>query len=126
MAILDEFLTSISGCLRAKDALGLKSWLLVEPPLPDQYFQISQELQISYRDSNHLERHITKLIPENDDGKADEGDVWPGFLAFMKEYLEFWRDVNFEDLLETHSQLSGLVKYVYPRGFLGHKNNLNL
>ncbi|TVY54335.1 PCI domain-containing protein [Lachnellula cervina] len=109
MAILDEFLTSISGFLRAKDALQLKSWLVVEPPVDDQYYQLAQELKVSFRDGDHLERRITKLIPENDDGKADEGDVWPGFLVFMKDYLEFWRDVNFEDLLETHSQLSGLV-----------------
>lgn len=126
MAILDEFLTSISGFLRAKDALQLKSWLVVEPPVDDQYYQLAQELKVSFRDGDHLERRITKLIPENDDGKADEGDVWPGFLVFMKDYLEFWRDVNFEDLLETHSQLSGLVKYVYLRGYLEHLNNGNL
>jgi hypothetical protein len=28
----------------------------------------------------------------------------------LKEYLEFWRDVNFSDLLETHTQLSNLAK----------------
>jgi hypothetical protein len=112
MTVLDGFLTSISGFLRAKDALQLQKYLRVEPPLPAEYGQLSQELKASYRDSDHLERHITKLIPENDDGKADEGDVWPGFLVFMKEYLEFARDVNFDDLLKTHSQLSGLVKYV--------------
>ncbi|KAH9220158.1 hypothetical protein DL95DRAFT_383528 [Leptodontidium sp. 2 PMI_412] len=27
----------------------------------------------------------------------------------MKEYLEFWRDVNLDDLLETHIQLSSLA-----------------
>jgi hypothetical protein len=113
-ATLDRFLTSISELLRAKNAAQLQDYLRVEPPLPADYTQLSQELKASFRDSDHLERHITKLIPENDDGKADEGDVWPGFLAFMKEYLEFWRDVNFDDLLETHSQLSGLVKCVYP------------
>jgi hypothetical protein len=46
---------------------------------------------------------------------VEEGDTWPGFLAFMKEYLEFWRDVNFDDLLETHTQLSGVVKYASPQ-----------
>ncbi|TVY80607.1 PCI domain-containing protein [Lachnellula suecica] len=109
MPVLDGFLTSISGFLRAKDADQLQKWLVVEPPVPIEYTQLSQELKASYQDSDHLERHIEKLIPENDNGKADEGDVWPGFLAFMKDYLEFWRVVNFDDLLETHSQLSGLV-----------------
>jgi hypothetical protein len=28
----------------------------------------------------------------------------------MKEYLEFWRDVNFDDLLGTHTQLSAVTK----------------
>lgn len=36
----------------------------------------------------------------------------------MKEYLEFWRDVNLDDLLETHIQLSSLAKWVYPPGLL--------
>ncbi|KAI9733825.1 MAG: hypothetical protein M1818_007092 [Claussenomyces sp. TS43310] len=109
MAVVEQFLTSISSFLRARDATKLRDWLKVEPPLPDQYYELSRELQASYRDSDALEGHIAKLVPENGNGKADEGDVWPGFLAFMKEYLEFWRDVNFDDLLETHQQLSSLV-----------------
>ncbi|RDL35690.1 Uncharacterized protein BP5553_06302 [Venustampulla echinocandica] len=109
MAILDGFLTSISGFLRTRDDLQLRLFLRVEPPLPEQFVQLSQELKASYRDGKVLERHLTKLIPENEDEYGEEGDVWPGFLAFMQEYLEFWRDVNFEDLLETHSQLSSLV-----------------
>ena len=122
-SILDEFLTSITAFLRAKDTLKLQMWLVVEPPVDDQYYQLAQELKRSYRDSDHLERRITILIPENDTGTADEGDVWPGFLAFMIEYLEFWRAVIFEDVLERHSKLSGLVKYVCPRELLGHRNN---
>lgn len=109
MPVIETFLSNISIFLRSKDATQLRNWLRVEPPLPDQYYQLGNELRSSFSDSNSLERHIAKLIPENN--KNDEGDVWPGFLAFMKEYLEFWRDVNFEDLLETHSQLSSLVKY---------------
>lgn len=110
MAIVDEFLKSISSFLRSKDAAQLQLYFRVEPPLPDHFTQLSQELKDSYRDSSKLEKHIERLIPENDNGGPDEGDVWPGFLAFMKEYLEFWRDVNFGDLLETHSQLSSVVK----------------
>jgi hypothetical protein len=112
MAIIEQFLTSISGFLRAKDAAKLQDWLRVEPPLPEEYYNLGRELQISYADSDALERYITKLVPENDSPSLEEGGAWPGFLAFIKEYLEFWRDVNFEDLLETHSQLSGLVKSV--------------
>jgi nuclear mRNA export protein PCID2/THP1 len=114
MAIIEEFLSSILRFLRTKDAANLQLWLRVEPPLPDQYYQLGQELRQSYSDSKALEKYIEKLLPENSNGKADEGDTWPGFLAFMKEYLEFWRDVNFDDLLETHNQLSGVVKYARP------------
>ncbi len=112
MAIIEEFLSSILTFLRAKDAAKLQLWLRVEPPLPDQYYQLSQELRQSYNDSKALEKYIEKLLPENNNGKAEDGDTWPGFLAFMKEYLEFWRDVNFDDLLETHTQLSSVVKYI--------------
>lgn len=110
MAIIEEFLTAICGFLRAKDAVKLQDWLRVEPPLPDHYYKLGAELKASYQDSDALERYIEKLLPENNNGKAEEGDVWPGFLAFIKAYLEFWRDVNFEDLLETHVQLSELAK----------------
>lgn len=114
MAIVDEYLKSILNLLRAKNSVELQFYLRVEPDpqLPDNFIRLSQELKASYRDGNVLERHITKLLPENDDSKPDEGDVWPGFQAFIKEYLEYWRDVNFDDLLETHSQLSGLAKFV--------------
>jgi hypothetical protein len=114
MSIVDEYLKSILDLLRAKNSAELQFYLRVEPDpqRPDNFLRLSQELKTSYQDSNVLERHITKLLPENDDAKTDEGDVWPGFLAFIKEYLEYWRDVNFNDLLETHSQLSGLAKSV--------------
>jgi hypothetical protein len=110
MPIVDEFLSSISNFLGTKNSLQLQLFLRVEPPLPDQYLQLSQELKSSYRDGNKLELHIGKLVPEADDGDAEVGGAWPGFLAFLKEYLEFWRDVNFSDLLETHTQLSNLAK----------------
>ena len=110
MPVIDDYLLGVSRLLRAKNSSELKLYLRVEPPLPEDFVQLSQELKTSYSDGNILERKIAKLIPENDDGGDEEGNVWPGFQAFMKEYLEFWRDVNFEDLLETHSQLSALAK----------------
>ncbi|RDW79479.1 hypothetical protein BP6252_04117 [Coleophoma cylindrospora] len=109
MAIIEEFLASIHAFLKTKDALKLQDWLRVEPPLPEHYYKLGAELKAKYKDGNVLERYIEKLLPENANARADEGDVWPGFLAFMKAYLEFWRDVDFEDLLRTHTQLSELV-----------------
>ncbi|KAF7871774.1 hypothetical protein EAF04_003881 [Stromatinia cepivora] len=109
MAILEEFLESILKFLRTKDSTNLQLWLRVEPPLPDHYFQLGQELRASFQNSTALERQIAKLLPDDPDASYEDGNVWPGFLAFMKDYLEFWRDVNFEDLLETHSQLTALA-----------------
>lgn len=111
MTILDGYLTEISNLLRAKNDIALRSYLRVEPPLPDDFAKLSSELKASWQDSSRLENHIEKLIPESDDDKAEEGGSWPGFLAFMKEYLEYWRDVNMDDLARTHEQLSSLAKY---------------
>lgn len=110
MPVLDGFLAEISSFLKTKNEHQLRLYLRVEPPLPDEFVQLSHELKVSWRDGNRLERHIEKLIPISDDDKADEGGAWPGFLAFMKEYLEYWRDVSFDDLVQTHEQLSGLAK----------------
>ncbi|KAB8299307.1 hypothetical protein EYC80_001382 [Monilinia laxa] len=109
MAILEEFLESILKFLRTKDSINLQLWLRVEPPLPAHYFQLGQELKVSFPNSSPLERQIAKLLPDDPDASFEDGNVWPGFLAFMKDYLEFWRDVNFDDLLETHSQLTALA-----------------
>jgi hypothetical protein len=107
MAILDEFLESIAKFLRSRDEIQLRLFLRVEPPLPDHFLQLGHELRASYQDGDNLERHIQKFLPDN--GDSDRLGIWPGFLAFLKIYLEYWRDVNFDDLLETHSQLSALV-----------------
>lgn len=110
MSTTKLFLTSISSFLHAKDASSLASWLVVEPPLPQEYAQLSIELK-----SN---------IPSFNDG-------WPSFTAFIKEYLEFWRDVNFEDLLQTHAQLTALVNSCitalsHPEGIIILPTTINL
>ncbi|KAH7312938.1 COP9 signalosome-like protein complex subunit 12 [Rhexocercosporidium sp. MPI-PUGE-AT-0058] len=109
MAVLDQFLSSILSFLKAKDAVQLQSFLQVEPPLPAEYLQLSQELRSRWSDGKKLEQHIERLLPFNDDDKADEGGAWPGFLSFIQEYLEFWKDADFEDLVSTHVKLSALI-----------------
>ncbi len=93
---LAQFLHSIAGFLQAKDAESLKQYLLVEPPMPDAYGELSIELQ-----DVDIEGAVALI---------DNDDAWPGFLAFMRLYLEYIRTVNSEDLLETHTQLNVLVK----------------
>jgi hypothetical protein len=113
MTVVDHFLSSIFQFLKAKDGVQLRLWFQVEPPLPQEYTQLSQELKASWIDSKKLEQYIENALPFNDDDLSEEGGAWPGFLAFMQTYLEFWRDVKFEDLLATHLQLSALIMLVY-------------
>jgi nuclear mRNA export protein PCID2/THP1 len=96
MGRTDEFLSSISGFLRAKDAAQLQKWLVVEPPLPEAYVELSREVKTL---------DIDKAVDS-----IDNDDAWPGFIAFMKLYLDFFRRVDYGNLLDTHTQLSALVK----------------
>ncbi|PBP27239.1 COP9 signalosome-like protein complex subunit 12 [Diplocarpon rosae] len=109
MAVIDQFLSSIFQFLKHKDVLQLQAFFRVEPPLPDEFTQLGLELRNSWTNSKSLEQYIETALPFNDDNNSDEGGAWPGFLAFVQNYLEFWRDVSFEDLLRTHSQLTTLI-----------------
>lgn len=91
-----EFLQSISSFLASKDAASLKQYLVVEPPMPDAYRELTIELQ-----GVDIDKAVALI---------DNDDAWPGFLGFMRLYLEFFRDVDYADLLGTHIQLSALVK----------------
>lgn len=104
-----EFLQSISSFLHKKDAASLKEYLVVEPPMPDAYRELTLELQ-----NVDIDKAVDLI---------DNDDAWPGFLAFMRLYLEFFRTVDYADLLETHVQLSALVKYApIP---IGKENKVN-
>lgn len=109
MAILETFLTSISEFLRQKDSNKLKQWLWVEPPAPDHYTQLGLELKAAWQDGKKLEKLIDKLVKESEDETSDEGGTWPGFNAFLKEYLIYWRDADWNDMLGTNQRLSDVV-----------------
>lgn len=119
MSIVDEFLKSILTFLQTKDGNQLRLFLRVEPPLPDQFTQLSQELKqrfprvkqeaIDGRNAK-LDDYIEKLVPVPDDDETS--GAWPSFQIFIREYFKFWRDVEFDDLLTTHTLLSEATKYV--------------
>lgn len=111
MALTAQFLTSIRGFLKALDGETLRDWLKVEPPLPQQYFDLAAELKKAYQDNAAIERLIEACLPEEDDVPEGQGTTWPGFAAFMKDYFEYWRDVDFNDLLGAHQLLTALTKY---------------
>ncbi|KAI0489512.1 thiolase [Xylaria cf. heliscus] len=106
---IEKFLTSIRGFLKARNGIGLRDWLRVEPPLPQQYLDLAAELKNGYRNSNAVAKLVEKCLPEEDDLPEDQATSWPGFIAFVKDYFEYWRDVNFDDLLGAHQLLTGLT-----------------
>ncbi|KAH8164885.1 hypothetical protein CIB48_g3365 [Xylaria polymorpha] len=109
MSLALQFLTSIRGFLKSRNGIGLRDWLRVEPPLPQQYLDFATELKNGYRNANGIAKLVEKCLPEEDDLPEDQGTAWPGFIAFVKDYFEYWRDVNFDDLLGAHQLLMGLT-----------------
>ncbi|KAF4974200.1 hypothetical protein FZEAL_8878 [Fusarium zealandicum] len=111
MPLVLDFLTQIRKFIRAQNGDELRAWLQVEPGSPQQYHNLAAELRSQFRQQG-LDNVIDKSLPQEDDVPDGQATVWPGFVAFMKDYLAFWRDVNYEDLLNAHQLLSGLVKCV--------------
>lgn len=97
--------------MKAQNSTELRNWLLVEPNASQTYHNLASELRSSFRPGGKsLEDLVEKCLPEEDDVPDGEATPWPGFVAFMTDYLQFWRDVNFDDLLQAHALLGGVVK----------------
>lgn len=111
MPLVLEFLTQVRNFVRAQDGDKLRAWLQVEPGSPQQYHNLAGELRSQFRQQG-LDNVIERSLPQDDDVPDGQATVWPGFIAFMKDYLAFWRDVDYDDLLGAHQLLSGLVKCV--------------
>ncbi|KAI0599371.1 hypothetical protein F4775DRAFT_123387 [Biscogniauxia sp. FL1348] len=109
MALTIKFLTSIRGFLKTRNGDGLRDWLMVEPPLPQEYLNLATELKNGYRNTNAIEKLVESCLPEEDNVPEDQGTAWPGFVSFMRDYFEYWRDVDFEDLLGAHQLLTALT-----------------
>ncbi|KAI1499666.1 hypothetical protein F5X99DRAFT_389118 [Biscogniauxia marginata] len=109
MALTIKFLTSIRGFLKTRNGDSLRDWLLVEPPLPQEYLNLATELKNGYRNANAIEKLVESCLPEEDNVPEDQGTAWPGFISFMRDYFEYWRDVDFEDLLGAHQLLTALT-----------------
>lgn len=109
---LDQFLNEITRILREKNGTQLQNFMLLEPPLPPLYNVMVKELKKSFESSSQeaLEEKCRSFLPEYDEG--DEGGSWLSFISFLAKYLAFIRDVNVNDLVETHDMLKGLLKSV--------------
>lgn len=115
MSVVDRFLAEINEILRAKNGQKLQEYLVIEPPLPSLYSVIVNELQQLFPTRKHdvLEIKCKKLLPEYDEGESTGGS-WTAFITFMVQYFAFLRDVNVDQLVETHAMLQSLLKCVSP------------
>lgn len=115
MALVTQFLSSIRGFVLQQDGDQLRDWLKVEQNASSQYYELQAQLRSGFpARSKALERFVEKCLPEEDDVSDGKGSPWPGFVSFMVDYLQYWRDVNFDDLLGLHELLSTLLTYVRP------------
>lgn len=111
MSLDTQFLAQIRQYVRSHDSDSLRSWLQVHPNSSASYYNLQKELKARRPRDEDLEAVINESLPLDDSDGGDDGAVWPGFQAFMKDYMHFWRDVNFEDLPAAHQLLGSLVKY---------------
>ena len=109
---IDKFLGEIIRIVLAKNGVKLQQYLILEPPLPPLYNQIVGELKQVYPPSSQdaLQVKCKSFIPERDEDEVG-GSRLP-FISFMVKYFCFLRDVNVDNLVETHDMLKALLKWV--------------
>ncbi|ROT39447.1 hypothetical protein SODALDRAFT_275484 [Sodiomyces alkalinus F11] len=111
MALLEQFLSQIRTFVRRQDVDELRQWLPVEPTASQTYHVLAAELRTRFprKDGPALEQAVEQCLPEDDEVPDGKATPWPGFVTFIKDYLIFWRDVDFNNLLTAHALLCGLV-----------------
>ncbi|KAL4816775.1 hypothetical protein BDW67DRAFT_184592 [Aspergillus spinulosporus] len=106
--VLDRFITSLAEIVRDRDGAKLQDFLQIEPPLPDVYRQMVDELRQNYPNGSTKEAELLRrcegLVPRSKGSSA-----WTAFPTFMKLYFCFLRDVNVDNLLETYDMLKMLL-----------------
>lgn len=110
MSLVAQFLGQIRNQVRGQQGDALGSWLQVAPQSGGQYHSMALELRSQYAQKSSIDSIIEKYLSEDDDVPEGQVAPWSGFNAFIKDYLAFWRDVNYDDLLAAHELLNTLVK----------------
>lgn len=107
---IDKFLSEITRIIQQKDGLQLQDFLIIEPPLPPLYNQIVSEVRQAYPPTSQgaLENKCKSFIPEYEEG--EDGGSRLSFTTFLVKYFIFLRDVNVDNLVETHDMLKALLK----------------
>jgi hypothetical protein len=113
MSRVNELLVTIRQDIAIGNGERLRQWLQVVPEAAASYHEMGQELRDKRDKPLHgsLEKWIEHMIPDEAD-HAKEGQItaWGGLYAFIKEYLIYWRDADWSDLLRTHELLTSVVK----------------
>ena len=109
---LDQFLAEIAEIIKKKNGVQLQEYLIYEPPLPPLYNKIVMEVKQFYPPNSQkaLENKCISFIPEYEEGE-DSGSR-TSFVMFLVKYFAFLRDVNTDNLIETHDLLKALLKCV--------------
>lgn len=125
MPLVVHFLVQVRQFVRNQNGDGLSAWLRVEPNSAAEYYNLKAELRAQYKSRSNgrggakgaagggtksLDDEVEDALPQDDDVPEGQATAWPGLIAFMKDYMSFWRDVDFDDLLGAHQLLSSLVK----------------
>lgn len=107
---IDRFLGEIARIVKEKDGAGLQQYLVIEPPLPPLYGQIVMELKQTFPIFNEgaLEKKCIEFIPDYEEG--EDGGSRISFISFLVKYFVFLRDVDSNNLIQTHSMLKALLK----------------
>ncbi|KAH8894065.1 hypothetical protein GQ53DRAFT_744841 [Thozetella sp. PMI_491] len=106
---LDQFLGGVRNVVRSANGVELRNWLRIGADSPGIYFELAQELKAAQHNDAALQNKIDLALPEEDDVREGQGSPWPGLNSFMKEYLIFWREANFNDLILLHAKTSDLL-----------------
>ncbi|PHH55384.1 Protein CSN12 -like protein [Ceratocystis fimbriata CBS 114723] len=108
MSLLLQFLSTILDYVHKQDGPSLGAWLKVEPTASEQYFKLAQELRSQFRDAAAVESTVAKCFPDEDPVEG-KGAPWAGLVSFLREYVMYWRDADFDDLAKTHERLCTLT-----------------
>ena len=106
--VLDRFIFDVTEVVKARDAKKLLDYLHIEPPFPDVYRDLIEELRRHYPSSS--QRGETGLLGRCENVLSRHNNKWTAFPTFLKLYLSFIRDLNPDNLLETYNALRVLVK----------------
>jgi nuclear mRNA export protein PCID2/THP1 len=110
MALTTQLLSQLKSIVVSQNGSELASYLQVEQSANQIYFTLAKELRSGFPSgTDAIGKLVDKCLPIQDEVPEGKGSPWPGFNAFMKEWLEFWRDVDFQQIPLYYRLLSSLV-----------------